>query len=451
MSVPVNVIYAVTDAGGIGIGNELPWPKIKDDFKHFRNVTSGEKKTIIMGSTTARCFPKALPNRKNVVLSSKPCEELVEKGFHVVKTIADCVREYKNGDEVYFIGGAKLFNSLLDAVAVGIVYVKTMYVSEIKGSYVSDVFMPAEFTPANLGMHLIREQKFEEFTLKVYNHVNKGELEYIRVVEKALNCKTRKTRNAITRSYFGDKIEFDMRDGFPLLTGKYMPFKTIVEEMLFLMSGRTDTSELSAKGIKIWEKNTSGEVINGKRRKVGEMGPMYGYQLRTFNGEKKFDQLEKAINLLKNDPMSRRIIMTTLNPLQVDDGVLYPCHGIAIQFWCDEDEKGNYIVNISMTQRSADIFLGLPFNIASYASFLHMICAICGPKYIPGRLVINLGDTHIYEDHIDAVKKYLEVAREGYKFPVISLKPTELDKFTIENFSLSGYYHHPRISAVMIP
>jgi thymidylate synthase len=194
---------------------------------------------------------------------------------------------------------------------------------------------------------------------------------------------------------------------------------------MFFINGKTDTSELSEKGVKIWEANTSREFLDKmgfKYRKVGDMGPMYGFQWRNFFG---FDQLQYCINLLKTDPTSRRIIMTSYNPAQAFDGVLFPCHGITIMFYCNliksTDLVNYYKLDIMMTQRSADLFLGVPFNIASYALLNYLICdhinndqnikSQIKNNFIPGRLIMNLGDAHIYNEH------YTQVIRQIMRNP----------------------------------
>jgi thymidylate synthase len=202
------------------------------------------------------------------------------------------------------------------------------------------------------------------------------------------------TRNGYTRSKFGTTLEFDLKNGYPLLTTKKMFFKGICEELLFFLRGDTDSKKLSNKGIKIWEKNTDRTFLDSMgftQREEGDLGPMYGFQWRHFNAEyngcnedyteKGVDQLKYVLNELKTNPNSRRIIMTTYNPQQAKDGVLFPCHGISIQFNVQETED-SYIVNLSQNQRSADYFLGLPFNIASYALLLELICHQLNLEYL---------------------------------------------------------------------
>jgi len=283
---------------------------------------------------------------------------------------------------------------------------------------------------------------------------NKQEQSYLDLLEYVLNNgERRQTRNAITLSVFGKTLEFDL-NRFPLLTTKKMFMKGIVEELLFFIRGETDTTKLSEKGVKIWEGNTSREFLDKMGftdRNVGDMGPMYGYQWRNFFG---FDQLKYCINLLKSDPTSRRIIMTSYNPAQAFDGVLFPCHGICIMFYCRKIEENNYNLDIMMTQRSCDLFLGVPFNIASYALFAYILCNYINNsdsifKYVPGRLIMNLGDAHIYEEHRSQAIR--QILRKPIDFPSIQINNnTDIEKYEMNDITLHNYISYPPINAKMV-
>lgn len=292
---------------------------------------------------------------------------------------------------------------------------------------------------------------------------NENELPYLQLVHDVCmnNISSRMTRNAITISTFGPQLEFDLEKGFPLLTTKKMFWKGIINELLFILRGDTDATILKNLGINIWNDNTTREFLDSRKLdyKVGDMGPMYGYILRhqglKYEGcDKKheggYDQLLNVINLLKNDPTSRRIMMTTFDPSQVEHSVLAPCHGLLIQFYVDN--KG--LLSCKMTQRSADIFLGLPFNIASYAALVHIIAHITG--YSVGKLYISLGDAHIYTDHIDLCIKQLY--RNPYPFPKLQIikKIGEIDPLIYINelkdsdFEIVDYVCHPLLKGSMI-
>ena len=212
------------------------------------------------------------------------------------------------------------------------------------------------------------------------------ENQYLELLENLVyfsDC--RETRNGKTNSLFGERLVFNLKNSFPLLTTKKVFFRGIIEELLFFLNGKTDSKILEKKNINIWKENTTSEFIakNGLPYREGDMGPMYGFNWFHFGAKYTgcdsnydglgFNQFEMVLNLLRNDPTSRRIIMTSYNPALAKDGVLYPCHGISIQFYVRISENIKY-VSCSMTQRSADIACGVPYNIASYAALVYIIC-----------------------------------------------------------------------------
>jgi thymidylate synthase len=284
-----------------------------------------------------------------------------------------------------------------------------------------------------------------------------AEQQYLQMLRATLETgECRNTRNGITYSKFFKTISFDLADGFPLLTTKKMFWKGIVEELLFFIRGDTDTNLLSEKGIRIWELNTRDSFLqeNHLPYKEGDMGPMYGYQWRFFNKpylsaseshETGVDQLKKVIHEIKTNPNSRRILMTTFNPEQVDQGVLYPCHSIVIQFYV---EKGR--LSCSMYQRSCDIFLGCPFNIASTALLLHIIAMLTNLQ--PGIVNMIFGDYHIYEEHKSAISEQL--TREPYTLCTLNSKKfttlEEVESSTLDDYQVVNYVSHPPIKAMMI-
>jgi thymidylate synthase len=282
-----------------------------------------------------------------------------------------------------------------------------------------------------------------------------AEKQYLQMLLETLETgEYRNTRNGITYSKFFKTISFDLADGFPLLTTKKMFWKGIVEELLFFIRGDTDTTILSEKGVHIWELNTSNSFLEEKKLpyKEGDMGPMYGYQWRFFNKpyvtetqETGVDQLKKVIHEIKTNPNSRRILMSTFNPEQVEQGVLYPCHSIVIQFYV---EKGR--LSCSMYQRSCDIFLGCPFNIASTSLLLHIVSMLTNLE--PGLVHMIFGDYHIYEEHKNVISEQLH--REPYPLCNINIKKfttlEEVEMSTLEDYQLINYKYYPPIRAIMI-
>lgn len=233
-----------------------------------------------------------------------------------------------------------------------------------------------------------------------------------------------------TISVFGYQMRFCLNDGFPLLTTKNLHLKSIIHELLWFISGDTNTKYLNDNGVRIW---------NEWADKDGNLGPVYGQQWRswTAGGGRKIDQLTEVINSIKTSPDSRRHIVSAWNVGELDKMALPPCH-LLFQFYVAGGK-----LSCQLYQRSADIFLGVPFNIASYALFTMMIARSCALE--PGDFVHTLGDAHIYLNHIEQVK--LQLSREPYKLPLMKINPEVKDifRFRFEDFTLSDYLAHPHI------
>ncbi len=235
-----------------------------------------------------------------------------------------------------------------------------------------------------------------------------------------------------TRSIFGTQMRFDLADGFPLLTTKKVHLKSIIHELLWFISGSTNIHYLQENGVRIW---------NEWADENGDLGPVYGKQWRdwvTPDG-RHIDQLSNALDLIKHHPESRRIIVCAWNPSDVDQMALPPCHTL-YQFYVNNGK-----LSCQLYQRSCDMFLGVPFNIASYSLLTMMVAAVCDLK--PGEFVWTGGDTHIYKNHFDQVRLQLE--RSPRKLPVMNIKriPDSLFDFKYEDFELTDYDPYPAIKA----
>lgn len=293
------------------------------------------------------------------------------------------------------------------------------------------------------------------------------EIQYLELLQNILNsynsetsCKTqlRKNRTDIeTISVFGPQIEFDLRKGFPLLTTKRVFFKGVVEELLWFLRGQTNNKILNEKGIHIWDGNGSNEFMNklGLNYPDGELGPIYGYSWRHFGGnydpnnpdnthknEGGFDQILYIINTIKKDPFSRRLILNGWNPCVLDKVALPPCH-MMCQFYVSNDME----LSCKLYLRSNDLFLGAPFNIASYSLLTHMIADICKLKV--GKLIYTIGDAHIYKNHIEQVKEQLK--RTPREFPTLKIidHPEQIENYNLESFVIENYNPYPSIKAEM--
>lgn len=261
-----------------------------------------------------------------------------------------------------------------------------------------------------------------------------------------------------TISYFGYQMRFDLSKGFPLLTTKKVHLKSIIHELLWFISGDTNIKYLVDNGVRIWNEwpfaiyqksveyqgETQDEFVAKVKtsvefaKKWGELGPVYGKQWRNFGG---VDQLSELINQIKNNSTSRRLIISAWNPAEVEAMALPPCHCF-MQFYVNDGK-----LSCQLYQRSADVFLGVPFNIASYALFTMMIAQVTGLKL--GTFVHTLGDAHIYSNHMEQIAEQL--SREPRSLPtmVINSSKKNIEDFVFEDFELKDYNPHPAIKGIV--
>jgi dihydrofolate reductase/thymidylate synthase len=282
---------------------------------------------------------------------------------------------------------------------------------------------------------------------------------YLFLIKKIiLNGDERATRNSITKSIFGEKLEFDISESIPFLTTKKLAWKTVIKELLWFLSGSTDNKKLTDQNVKIWNGNATREYMDSvgfTEREVDDLGPIYGFQWLHFNADYKdhktnydnqgINQIESVLHLLKNDPMSRRIILSAWNPSQIRLMNLPPCHMMA-QFYVSKNQE----LSCQMYQRSADVGLGLPFNIASYAVLTYILAKLTNMK--PKKLIIVIGDAHIYNNHEESLKKQLE--RKPFDFPKLVINPdkefNKIEDFVIDDFLVDNYIYHETIVMDMI-
>jgi len=234
-----------------------------------------------------------------------------------------------------------------------------------------------------------------------------------------------------TRGVFGHQMRFDLADGFPMVTTKKLHRKSIVHELLWFIAGDTNIKYLQENGVKIWDAWADED---------GDLGPVYGKQWRRWEGPDGtvIDQLKQVIENIKANPNSRRHIISAWNPADVEDMALPPCHCL-FQFFVADGK-----LSCQLYQRSADIFLGVPFNIASYALLTHMVAQVCDLEV--GDFVHTFGDAHIYHNHFDQVREQL--TREPMALPTLKLNPevSEIEDFTYADVKLVGYKAHPHIA-----
>ncbi len=289
------------------------------------------------------------------------------------------------------------------------------------------------------------------------------ELQYLQLLKKIIaQGKHREERTGTgTISLFGEQMRFDISQSIPVLTTKFVPWKSCIRELLWFLSGKTDATILQQQGVKIWDGNTSREFLDKRglhHLPEGDVGATYGHCWRHFGAKYKtckdnyngqgFDQINYIIKELKNNPTSRRIFMSSWNPQALDEMALPPCH-LSAQFYVDIDEDGTKHLSCQMYQRSVDTFLGCPWNIMSYAVLTHILAKITDMK--PKELIMCLGDVHIYSNHVEQVQEQLK--REPFPFPklIISdeIKNKDIGDLSIDDFKLIDYKYHPSIKAVM--
>ena len=235
-----------------------------------------------------------------------------------------------------------------------------------------------------------------------------------------------------TKSVFGYQMRFDLSDGFPMVTTKKLHLPSIVHELLWFIKGDTNVKYLQDNGVRIW---------NEWADENGDLGPVYGKQWRRWEGKdgQIIDQLQQAIEAIKTNPNSRRIIVSAWNVGELEEMALMPCHAF-FQFHVAQGK-----LNCQLYQRSADVFLGVPFNIASYALLTHMMAQVCGLE--AGTFVHTLGDAHLYNNHLE--QSALQITREPMPLPQLKLNETitSIDEFTYEDIEIVDYHHNPHIKA----
>jgi dihydrofolate reductase/thymidylate synthase len=483
-----SIIVATDTDGGIGRNDanvfSIPWNS-SVDMKFFKETTSNtininKKNAIIMGRNTYFSLPKrnntrCLINRYNIVISSQP--ELFEKDSSIIcydsldLALKHC-SDIKDIENIFVIGGAKLYDEALHHNNLEYIYWNMILETDDE----CNIFFPTKminifkFCSLDTNYCLVNANsskiQFNKFNVNIKNN---DELNYLKLLENILdNGVERQTRNSVTKSLFGEKLEFDLKDKFPLLTTKRMFLRGIFEELIWFFKGQTDSKLLEEKNVNIWKQNSSQEFIDsvGLPYKEGDIGNMYGFQLLHAGAEyegcnenytgKGFNQIEYCLNLLKTDKYSRRILMTTFIPHEASKGVLYPCHGLTIQWYVREYDGINYL-SCHMYQRSADMFLGIPFNISSYALICYMFCHVLnndssydGIPFKPDKLIMSFGDIHIYENHYEQVHK--QIGRKPYVFPQIKFKRNldKLQDFVWEDIEIINYNHYAGIKAEMV-
>jgi len=454
----LNIIVAFSHKTfGIGIQNRLPW-NIPADLHYFNMITKNS--VVIMGKNTWLSIPaskRPLKNRRNVVVSSSN-----DDPFYVTMDYVDALISDVVGD-VFIVGGESLYKKY-----IGIA--DNIYATIIEKEFEADRHFPME----NFGQYQIQSYSSRFISPEencYYRHVvyekrQEGkphpEQCYINMIRTVMSDGEQQLdRTKIgTRCIFApDPLRFDVSQSIPLFTSKFINFRMIVEELLWFLRGETDAGLLEEKGVNIWKPNTTREFLDKRgleNYEENDIGSMYGWIWNHIGADYRgcsadytgqgINQIQMLIKNLREDPSSRRHLITTFCPIYSDQGCLMPCHGIVCQFHVSNDKS----LSCHVYNRSQDVFLGQPFNVASYSVLLYIIAAKCG--YKPCELVMSLGNTHIYSNHETQ-------CREQLTRPLLPLPKLELSEnvvasidfkdLTIDDFKLVGYVHHPGIRGAM--
>jgi len=416
-----------------GYQNKLPWGYDSEDMLHFKILTI--RSIVIMGRKTYESVG-SLKNRITIVITSKEQVGKSETTFYV-KTFDEALKMFP-GQQKYLIGGSDLISRNLNHPDLEFIY-ETAFTGETPGY---DVAAPV-LNLNSLNTIILKRNLF----LTIYKHSKKnGEKDYLELMQRIIKTGTYNVnRTGInTYSLWGQQLRFDISKKFPLFTSKRVPFKSVLLELLFFLSGKTDTKVLEEQKVTIWKGNTSREYLDKMGFSdylEGEMGFGYPHVWRHFGslnlGEGGIDQikyLEEGIKNVKANPeisLSRRLILSAWDPVTLNKAVLPPCH-YALQFNVNKNT-----LNCCVNMRSGDMFLGIPFNVASYTLLTLMFCKISG--LTPGELVLNITDCHVYENAISSALEQIKC--NPAEWPEVKLTGDQktIDDFKFEDFTLVGY------------
>lgn len=457
-------IVAFCKERGIAYNNGIPWD-VPEDLLFFKKMTTNSM--VIMGRITFESLNnKPLPNRLNVVLSSSTPKTqstndvlFVSSMQDVYKLIEEHAFTYPN---IYVIGGESIYKAFYDKMDELLVTFidKTIrcdkHFPEITNEFTMVAYSPKQWSE-NEKCH------YQHIRYSKHKNAINYDSTYIRLVNRILNesALPRSNRTDVeTLSVFGDTLTFDLSNNFvPLLTTKRVAWKSCIEELLWFMRGDTDANILKKKNVHIWDGNSSRQFLDNiglNHLKEGDCGANYSFQWRyngqtykdcqtTYEKHTQGDQIQNILHLLKTNPTSRRILLSAWNPMDLNKTVLPPCH-VSAQFYVDEDNG----LSCHMYQRSCDVFLGLPFNIFSYTVLTHILAKKAGMH--PKKLIISLGDAHIYCNHIEQMKEQIKRNPITYAKIVVSdeVKDKEIEDIDINDFDVVGYFPHKSIKGDMV-
>ena len=461
------IIVCVDSNNGIGKSNSLPWT-IKEDMLFFKKKTleiknKNKKNCVIMGRKTYQSIPKRfrpLKNRINIVLSkSNVIEDEENENFKIFQELDDVLtfvkKNKKKIENCYVIGGSSIYKLFIERDIVN-----DFYINSVNKDYECDIFFP-EVNLNNYKLNstnsiVVNNSDILTFQHYIFNNIYENNyLELMRnILENGID-KIDRTGVGI-KTIFANCLKYDIRDNkLPLLTTKNVPVRLIIEELLWMLRGSTNAKELQDKNVRIWDGNSTREFLDNQglnHLPEGDIGAGYGHQLRFFNAEYKtcnedytgkgFDQLSYVIDLLKNNPGSRRILFCYWNPSQLKDMALPCCH-LLYQFFVNTN---NNEISCCLYQRSSDYFLANNYNAISAIILTHILGNICG--YKPAEFTHFIADTHIYKNHFEQCKEQL--TRTPTIFPKVYVdKKDKIEDYTIKDINIVNYFPQSVIQGKM--
>jgi dihydrofolate reductase/thymidylate synthase len=478
-----SIVIACDNNGGIGLNGKLPWtcPRDMEYFKQLTTQTTDKNKqnAVIMGRKTWESLPsRKLPNRFPVVITTRSLSNVIT--FTSIQHALSALGLMSNIERIFVIGGKQLYDEAIRHPKCLVVY-RTRIHSTYECDTFIDTTLPGEFIETNDSKYVVHiddvktndinsvediHSTYDVNTIKCTFEVwvrreqiveNEEEFQYLELVKRIIrqgNDRPDRTGTGVL-SLFGESMRFDLRNGkFPLLTTKRVFFKGVVEELLWFLRGSTNAKLLRDKGVKIWDGNASRSYLDSiglYEREEDDLGPVYGFQWRHFGATYKtmhdnyagqgVDQISDLIRRIKSTPTDRRLILSAWNPIDLNKMALPPCHCFC-QFYVHDG-----YLSCQMYQRSCDMGLGVPFNIASYALLVYIMAFVCDLN--PGEFIHVLGDAHVYKNHIESLNE--QCKREPRSFPTLEIKAPSKDvnSITADHIILSNYNPYGQIKMTM--
>lgn len=461
----MKLILAVTKNGGIAKDGKIPW-KIKEEINFFKNMTLNH--TVVMGRKTFESIGKPLPDRNNIVIG---------KGHYSLLDAVKIIDKLeKDGETVWLIGGVKLAESLEHLV-------DEIFLSVIKDDYECDLFAPQYVLNSLQTIERLFKNTNKDFIFKdicapriyathpyytVYQCFlteNSEERAFQRMIKRiVVEGVFHEERTGMgTQSIFGHQLTFSLENNrFPMSTLRKSFFRGIFEELMWFLRGQTNSKILSEKGVSIWEDNSRRDVLdklNLAHLEEGDCGPIYGFQWRHWGAQyincktdyegKGIDQISNIIKEIKNNPFSRRLLLSGWNVSELKEMCLPPCHTFYQFEVSPSEDKGPNYLSCHYYQRSSDVLLAGHWNITSAALFTILLAHFCGLR--PKKVVASYGNVHIYNNHRHSLDEYL--GRYPFQYPKIFINPksprNNLWDYQFEDITVKGYITHPQISLDM--